>query len=106
MSSDFKATLREDSERAAEWREVFGSLEVSLRSPLPVVGSAPGIAVAQFYEIDLPSLTDAQRSRLIAHIARKFRIDEQEVSATLDEVGCPILSEDVTITVFNPLKWV
>ena len=106
MGKDFKATIRQNSERAEAWREVFGSYEVPLRSPLPMRASAPGIAEGLFYELDLQELSAEQRRRLITHIAQKFQIDEREVVETLDEVGCPILDEDVTVTVLNPLKWV
>jgi hypothetical protein len=105
MSQDFKATIRQDSVRAQAWREVFGSYEIPLQSPIPTQASAPGIESGFFYLLDLTSLTSEQRARLIAYIAKKFAVDEQEVAETLDTVGCPILDEDVTITVFNPLRW-
>lgn len=106
MSTDFKATIREDSHRAAAWLEVFGSREIPLQSPIPVLASAAGVPEAPFFMLDLREMTGEQRSRLVKHLARKFQIDEREVDETLDEVGCPILDEDVTITVFNPLKWI
>ena len=106
MGKDFKATIRQNSERAQAWREVFGSYEVPLRSPFPIRASAPGIAEGLFYELDLQELTAEQRGRLITYIAQKFHLTEREVAGTLDEVGCPILDEDVTVTVFNPLKWI
>jgi len=106
MSKDFKATIRENSPRAASWREVFGSFEIYLRSPTPELASAPGVEAGLFYQIDLQELTEIQRARMIAYIAKKFHIDEQEVADTLDDVGCPILADDITIVVYNPLKWI
>lgn len=106
MSHDFKATINRESSRAASWQAVFGSYEVPLQSPMPTLASAPGIEAGLFYLLDLQALTSAQRERLIDYIASKFQIDAREVAETLDEVGCPILDEDVTITVFNPQRWI
>lgn len=105
MSNDFRATIRQESERARDWQAVFGSREIPLRSPFPHEATAPGIACAWFYDIDLSLLTAGQRARLITHITTRFRIDEREVAADLDIIGCPILAEDVIVTVSNPQKW-
>lgn len=105
MSKDFKATIREDSSRAPAWLEVFGSREIPLRSPFPHWASAPDVPAGLFFQLDLGELTPEQRERLVKFIAGKFSVDEQEVASTLDEVGCPILFEDVTVTVFNPQRW-
>ena len=106
MSTDFKATIREDSSRVAGWLEVFGSREIPLQSPIPILSSAPGVPEAMFFLLDLREITGEQRSRLVKYLARTFQVDEREVDETLDEVGCPILDEDVTITVSHPLKWI
>lgn len=106
MSEDFTATIRKESPRAESWREVFGSYEIPLQSPVPVLASAPGIEEGLFYQLDLQALTQAQRERLIGYIVKKFGVEKQEVVETLDTVGCPILDEDVTITVFSPLRWI
>jgi len=105
MSHDFTATIRQNSERAADWIEVFGGRTVPLVSFVPEWASAPGIAAALFYQIDIAALTQSQRARLVAHLAARFHIPEAEVDATLDEVGCPVLAEDVMVTVRNPQKW-
>lgn len=102
---DFTATIRAGSPREADWLAVFGSREVVLKHPLPVEGSAPGVPHAFFYELDLTALTKEQRARLIAHLAARFQVPEHEVVQQLDQVGCPILDEDVTVTVTHPQKW-
>jgi hypothetical protein len=51
-------------------------------------------------------LTPEQRERMIQHLASKFGLDEQEVKDELDRVGCPVLDEGITVTVFNPQKWI
>lgn len=105
MGKDFVATIREGSPREQNWLEVFGDRTIELQSPLPSPGSAPGIESAMFYMLDLEALTMEQRTRLIKHISRRFHVPEREVEQELDRVGCPILDEDVTVTVFNPQKW-
>lgn len=104
--SDFTATINEGSERAAAWTAVFGGRVVPLVSPFPHEASAPGIAAAWFYQIDVTAITPGQRARLVAHIASRFDIPEAEVDAALDTVGCPVLAEDVTVVVANPQKWI
>jgi len=102
MSKDFTATIKSESPRAEAWERVFGSYEIALRSPLPELASAPGVEAGLFYQLDSEELTEAQRSRLIHYIANRFHINPEEVA----EVGCPILAEDVMITIFHPQRWI
>lgn len=106
MSHDFIATISRESTRYQEWMEVMGDFVIPLKSPFPAPGSAPGVAVGMFYEIDLSAITAEQRARMITHLARKFGFSEEEVASTLDEVGCPILADDVTVIVSNPQRWI
>lgn len=106
MGKDFIAKVSEQSTRYQEWLEVMGINEIPLESTFPVLGSAPGVKAGLFYQVDLSAITPEQRERMIKHIARKFGVDEQEVSSTLDAVGCPILAEDVTVIVNHPQKWI
>lgn len=106
MSREFIAKISEESTRHREWIEVMGVDEIPLKSPFPEWASAPGVEAGLFYQIDLSAITPEQRERMIKHIARKFEVDEHEVSSTLDTIGCPILAEDVTVVVLNPQKWI
>lgn len=103
MSKDFKAIIRPESTRYQEWMNAFGANEVSIKSPIPHEGSAPGIERGLFYLIDLEELTGEQKERLVKHLASKFNIDEQEVASQL--VECPIYDEDVAVVIHNPQKW-
>lgn len=105
MSRDFIATIREGSPRYQEWLNVMGSNDIPLKLPIPGVTDLPSRGESHVFAMDLAALTEEQRKRLIQHIAREFEIDEIEVASTLDEVGCPILDEDITITIYNPQKW-
>ncbi len=102
---DFTATIREDSPRAADWRKVYGGTTVILKHPLPAIGEFPGVGAKEFYELDLDALTEEQRARLIAHLSERFQLSLEEVQSELDTVGVPILAEDVTLTIHNPVRW-
>lgn len=101
----FTATIYESSERAASWREIFGSHTIPIRSPHPIRANVANITDGLFYQIDLRQITPEQRARMVAHITRAFTIPAAEVDATLDSVGCPILADDVRVTVRNPQRW-
>jgi|SRR5579862_565458 len=106
MSNEYIATIRETSERAVAWMRVFGGRMVPILSPIPVWAQAPGVEAGLFYQVDLTTLTPEQRTRMVQHIARTFSLSEAEVDATLDEVGCPLLADDVTVMVTSPQRWV
>jgi len=105
MGNDFEATIRGDSERAATWREVLGTETVKIKSPFPVAVSLPGDIKTTAYQVDLRLLTAEQRARLVTHLAERFGYTAHDVDRDLDEIGCPILAEDVTLTVHNPQRW-
>lgn len=102
---DFTARISEDSERAGTWLEVMGTGKVYLKSPFPTLASLPGNPNRLIYELDLIMLNNAQRTKLIRYISKRFNIPTADVARDLDILGCPILSEDVTVSVANPQKW-
>jgi len=106
MSKDFTATIRKESTRAQAWINILGTDTAPITSPIPTLASAPGVPEGLFYMLDLTQLTQEQRIKLIRYLAQRFDVVESEVAETLDEVGCPILDEDVVVTVHNPLKWI
>lgn len=105
MGKDFTATIVKKGERADEWQEILGSTTINIKSPLPSYANLPGKPKELIYELDLALLTAGQRYRLVTHLSTKFNMWADEVEAHLDRVGCPILAEDVTITVHNPQRW-
>lgn len=105
VSKDFTATIRQGCPREQDWLAVLGSREVVLKSPLPHLASAPGHPEALFFEMDLAALSGEQRARLIKHLSKRFGVPVSEVARDLDQVGCPILDEDVTVCVAHPQKW-
>jgi hypothetical protein len=102
---DFTATIVENSPRAADWLKVFGGREIILKYPFARTGDFPGVGARDFYELDLAALTPEQRTRMIVHLASYFHLSEDEVQSTFDDVGCPILAEDVIVAIYNPIRW-
>lgn len=99
MKNPIMACIHADSPRAADWEAVMGSREMPLKSVLPILASAPGVPRGLFYALDTQALTDGQRARLVALLARKFDVPAEEVKADLDGPhGVPILADDVSIT--------
>jgi len=105
MTKDFTATISEKSERAEMWQTVLGDKTIPIRSPIPTKANLPGKPAASIYEMDIESLTGEQREKLIDYLAERFGIPKAEVAHDLDEVGCPILAEDIIVTIQNPQKW-
>lgn len=83
-------------ERAAKWREVFGTDEVPITCPIPLsVGDFPGVGQRHYYLMDLRAITPEQKERLIASIAQDFNLSIEEVRQNIDMVGVPVLADDV-----------
>jgi hypothetical protein len=94
------ATIHETSPRAADWRGVFGRLDnIPLQGPLPQAMRVPEKGEVLAYLLDLASITLDERQRLVAYIAGRFNLSPVEVERDLDQTGCPILSDDLLVTV-------
>jgi hypothetical protein len=85
---------------------VFGTDTVHLRSPFPREANLPGNEVKLIYELDIDLLTTDQRQALAAHLSVKFGYTEGFVNENLDAMGCPILADDVSVSLDNPMKWI
>lgn len=103
MPKDFQVTV--SGARAADFMAVFGTATVCVRSPLPEVANLPGIGRALVYQLDLETIGEEERSRLVQHIAGRFGIPAGEVEREMDSHGVPILAEDCAVAVHNPLRW-
>lgn len=95
------ATIRAESERAAWWLETFGGDRCPVKSILPHWVSVPGHLNALVYEIDIRALTSEMRERLVQSIAKRFGQDPAFIEASLDDVGCPVLADDVVVSTTN-----
>lgn len=105
MGQDFTVTVCEP-ERAAEFEAIFGTTTVHVKSPFPVKADLPGHPASWVFMLDLDLITADQRERLVAHLAKKFGIPAEEVEAVLDEHGVPLLADNCTAGLANPLRWV
>jgi hypothetical protein len=105
VSTDFCATLREDSPRYQDWMQVFGTDTVYLKAPIPNWYDLPGRGATSCFDLDIASLTEEQKERMITFLANRFDVAEDVVRQDLDEIGCPIVTEDVALAIMNPLKW-
>ncbi|NJN53568.1 MAG: hypothetical protein HC804_01730 [Anaerolineae bacterium] len=88
-----------DPERAERWREVFGTDEVAIMSPVPSHANLPGFDEPQLvYRMDLSVVTPEARARLVQQTAERFGLDTAVVDADLEREGMPILAEHVIVT--------
>lgn len=99
-------TIRRSSPRYVAWLHVFGDehktaagITVPVTSPVPVLGTAPGVTNKEFYRLDVPQLTEAQRDRLLGYLARTFSISRDEAAELLNDPrhGLPILADEHVI---------
>lgn len=104
MGKDFTVTVY--GERGAEFKQIFGTDTVHVRSPFPSLAHLGGQAEPEsVYMLDMELLTDEQRTKLIAHIAQKFNAETGAVEAALNALGLPIKASDTVVTVTNPQRW-
>jgi len=87
-----------DEHRRAVWGPIFPDARVPIKSILPFKADLPGHPKADVYMLDLDAITDEQREKLIDTIVGLFGESAQEVRSDIDERGCPILADDVTVS--------
>ncbi|MCX9011764.1 MAG: hypothetical protein OIN66_11660 [Candidatus Methanoperedens sp.] len=104
MGKDFWVIIN-NPERAKEFQEVFGRTQVNVKSPLPTFAKLPGKGVCKIYQLDIDLLLPEERARLAAHLAKKFDLPLEFTKTELARVGMPILAEECTVFVENPLVW-
>lgn len=103
--NDFEIIVH-DKERKANFIEIFGSNTVKIESPFPKKIVKPNGEEALAYFLDLKSITEEQRKRLIENINKRFNQPIEFVSHLVDSMGVPILSEHTTIVIHNPQRWI
>jgi hypothetical protein len=86
-------------ERAEKWRQVFGTDEVPIVSPVPHLANLPGFDEPQrVYLLALSAVTPGARARLVQQTAERFGLDTAVVDAGLENEGMPILADQVIVT--------
>lgn len=112
---DFWAALRPDSPRYADWLKVYGpeailgesGIQVPITTPIPERVQLP-IGVRSVFFVKLDRLSAEQRERLIRHLVERFGVPRAEVEADFRAKPgreCPILDEDVWVTILHPQRW-
>lgn len=92
------AILREESPRAATWRQVFGTNAIPIKSPLPVMANSP-VGPRSFYQVDVEKLDEAVVERVIDHLAAEFGESREAVAEGIrGDHGLPILADDVSVS--------
>ena len=104
MAKDFRVTVT--GARGDEFRKIFGTDTVAVKSFIPSIADLPGLGERAVYLLDTDLLTDAQREALVEHIAEKFGAAREAVDEHLRARGLPILAEDCIVTIDNPLRWI
>lgn len=93
------ALISKTSPRYPDWVFILGSDEAPIMSSSPVRGSAPGLANALFYKLDLLRISEEQRLRLVLHISALWNLDCEIVERELVDPahGLAIPADDVMI---------
>lgn len=96
-------TLDAACAEAQWWLTIVGTLDVPLRSPVPLLACLPEIEEAQqVYMIDLDRLTDRQIDSICHIMAAKFDVPLQEVCDGIrKDHGLPIRADRLTTLTFE-----
>jgi hypothetical protein len=105
MPADFKGFLNEQTERGKGLVAIFGKPEVFLKSFIPERVSWNG-EVKNAYMIDLAMYPAEVIDRLANHLSQRFNIPVAEVKKDLPRIGCPLLTDDVSIMIENPQRFI
>ncbi len=93
------AHISTKSPRYEDWKAVFDDDSVPIKSPVPVMATIDGIGEQSVYLLDLSRLKVAQFDRLVAHIAKKSGLPEDDVRANIVDDGMlPILADDLSVS--------
>jgi hypothetical protein len=102
MPKDFVGFLNVKTERGKNVAKVFGKTEVYLKSPVPERISWNG-QVKVAYQIDLAMYPAEIIDRLANHLSQRFNVPVADVKHDLPQIGCPLLSEEVTVAI--PMRY-
>lgn len=93
--------LKETSDRANWWLDIYGSLDVPLVGPTPVTMSVDGVDDS-FYLVDLSKLDEAQFEEVCQHVIKRFEVSADVVRNKLREDGnLPIRASEIESVVFD-----
>lgn len=106
MGRDFHAVVDKHTERGTAWKYIFGRFDVCIVSPQPQLAELPGFDEPQpVYLIDLDLLTSQEMNRLVYYLSGKFSQPPEQVRQEIKKHGVPILADECTVVIENPLRW-
>jgi len=99
MKELWHATLDSKSPRYEDWKRILGTDRVPLMRPFSTHADLGPEKDVEIYLLDWQQLDEEQSSRLLAFLAQKFNVLEQEIENDLDCDGhFPIRAADVFVT--------
>jgi hypothetical protein len=99
MNALWSATLNPRGPNYERLFEIFGSMNVPLKSPHPEHAQLGPEQDVEVYALDLTSLTLGQRARLLSLVARKSGVPLSVVEREVEPRGFPIRAADVTVSI-------
>lgn len=96
-------SLDPNCKQASWWREVYGSLDMPLKSMIAHQSNVPGTDEPEHcYYVDLTKLTDGQIDKICEVMAREFNVPIDVVrSGVLGDHGVPVLAKHLTTVSFD-----
>jgi len=88
-----------EEKRAAVWKDVLGTNELPIVSPVPQYAMLPELGVVEVYHVDLGALSDEIRGKMIRHIATRFGFEVAAVADVIDCHGVPLPVAGLTVYV-------
>lgn len=104
MRPDFEIIVNDEA-RAREFQDIMGSNILPVKSPQPSMGTLPGMKGKKFYLLDVAKLTPYHCIKLARHLAETFGLEPDQVHDDMTKNGVPVLAEDCTVVINNPMKW-
>ncbi len=90
------ARIRQDSSLAKLWQDAFGTLEVELRSPVPLAANSPAGKLS-FYRVDLSKLDAQAIQKMIGHMADEFGVSREALADYIKGNELPVTAEDIDV---------
>jgi hypothetical protein len=102
-SHDFWVSIH--GERGEEWKRIADTNHFPVKSPIPSLGILPGKGEQRVYLLALDQMLPHVLDRIVAHLAAKFGMTPEETKEEMEKAGIPILADECSVMVHNPMRW-
>jgi hypothetical protein len=99
MSDLYSATLNPSGPNYDTWLKIFGSDQVPLLSPRPVIADLGDEKDVEVYTLNLKAMTLMQRRRLVEWVSERFSKSVNEIERDFDQWDFPIRAVDVVVSI-------